>query len=1729
MPQTVEIPDHGTAEFPDEMSQDDIASVIKKQFYDDQPPAIPDSQVSPSAKNLSSLANQERLKISGAEPIKTPTLYSDLADQERKKIVAAQVPKQPLSDVLFGEEPRTDAISASMMFHQPDRFSGFDATRQDVVSSAVAATMQHATEATGKILTGMEGMAVTTPFLPNSGTAQEKMDWINKSTDPLVQWARQAPQTAKELFPVNPLNEKNPIVQAAGVAGDFAPVLASGPFAPFTIAMSTAGQHITDDYQQLVKSGVDPETAARQTFRNAAAGGLTDEVIWSVLPAPLRAAGDKFLIDKFGAEGVKRFVLGRVAQAGEGAVLGAMSRIGQNTATGHDMLEGVGQSAGGLSLAMVLTPRGRSAGELAPGAKAGPTSLSDTLFNQLERRKAVIPNAIEKGQITESSVTEHPSTEEGRPTTTPSSSDSTQQGGTGTQEIAPGTPKIVSTAITDESGKIVTGDSWNASHDSFTKKALEEGVDPEKLQRGFVAEDANGQRHFVDREEAAIIAKDAGQAAGDVTQLHSENLNAEARPRLLPGEKQGDLISSTQPEDFKLVGEKGVDTGAQQAATDAATQRASEAKAKADHEQGLLSDFQEHQAKGGDELLDAVKGLGGLKSDGGLAGELQNIREEAQARTDLPKRTTKGGEPDARFKSTKELDNLISDKGMPHDQLTQSLKAKGFNVDTPSQLLDLIKERIRTGKPVYGNEAMGARDWTGATEPLAEGGLHLRRRAGEAGYTDLIPDVIDFGKRVFEKGMDFAKWSAEMIKHLGEKVGEHLKTVWDSITGQNILPRARESGAIGGIGVRKRSQIEQSTGLRPTTAPIREQLHTSISKAQGLSEYLRGQEKGGIAGAKSKAQQLRMADKWMAADQEQVRQHMTDYVNSTLPPAERGRFIGAIGKALARPDLIRGDPTTMYRNAFRVMRAIENRSEVVYKDGVIKDIKNTITRSLESPSVDVSYRQLIRESTKDIGTTNPRESTIESMKKLNDHIEKLQASGEEVSADMLERVSGLSKVPLKDLTIPALESLRTKIQLLEKLGRENVKSRKIAWNREKADRVTEMKDAASAPLEKNPIFKPQPGERGDMTMMQRVGNWFNSGRNWFSGFEKAHAPMDEIYDLLGGAKGTYNGWLERNIRGPLDLSYNAEISEGTPIRSEAQRIITRNKLTNDDLEKIQVHGITEMDGGSQRLAEMGVSDDTIAKAKTLTPAQKEFYDYTRSIYDSLLPRIQRTAHALDNVEVKPVKNYVPLQRDWAAHAETETSIPGEITFDENATSRQVLNDIGASRISTKTKQGFTQSRVKNAVTAVRLNAADIFNRHLSDALHYIHTQPDLRMAGQIARSPEFEAKFGKQGQQIILDHLDSIARQGGVNRFQRLATLDWVRNATSKAQVGFRIASNLVHLSQIPLSITHAGGPGWWARGMRAALSEEGQAFIRQHAAETTVRSGGEPAQAEAEAISKVSKAGFAVARNIDRLDAQATFMGRYFKEMDAKGMSPDQALSAPIDEQAQMLSLARTRRAVASPLYKDVPQATARGLGYGGNVSVARAVNQFRNIFLDNWSNVRHDFFRTGIADAVKNGLNGDNSARIAAIGAATIMSIAAETGIKYGIKQGISAGISKVTGKDEKDDNHTLTNDFVHHLLNRIPFVGQAINAAIYGETGVPVIDAAVKPLHELAQTAKSKKPETKLKHELRAAGSAATVLGVPGIGQASDIAEKIIVPNVKKPKKENKSTGIKPFKIR
>lgn len=212
------------------------------------------------------------------------------------------------------------------------------------------------------------GLVQPLPGETYGGTMQR----LQESQDPLLAAARAAPEFAAREFPVSEEMARTLPVKVAGAAGEFAPVIATGVLAPAVIGMQTIGHEVESGYKEALAKGLPPEKAARETFDKAIKAGATAEGVWFVLPSPMKKVFDRYMIDKVGATGFKRFVAGRAAKAGEGYALGATSQATQNLATGRPITQGVHEAGIGLATANLLFPGGPTAREVA--AKVGDPS-----------------------------------------------------------------------------------------------------------------------------------------------------------------------------------------------------------------------------------------------------------------------------------------------------------------------------------------------------------------------------------------------------------------------------------------------------------------------------------------------------------------------------------------------------------------------------------------------------------------------------------------------------------------------------------------------------------------------------------------------------------------------------------------------------------------------------------------------------------------------------------------------------------------------------------------------------------------------------------------------------------------------------------------------------------------------------------------------------------------------------------------------------------------------------------------------------------------------------------------------------------------------------------------------------------------------------------------------------------------------------------------------------------
>lgn len=423
---------------------------------------------------------------------------------------------------------------------------------------------------------------------------------------------------------------------------------------------------------------------------------------------------------------------------------------------------------------------------------------------------------------------------------------------------------------------------------------------------------------------------------------------------------------------------------------------------------------------------------------------------------------------------------------------------------------------------------------------------------------------------------------------------------------------------------------------------------------------------------------------------------------------------------------------------------------------------------------------------------------------------------------------------------------------------------------------------------------------------------------------------------------------------------------------------------------------------------------------------------------------------------------------------------------------------------TKTERGFTIERKPEAMTPIKINAFDVFYQHMNDVAFLLKTQRDLKMIGEIARGELVGQKYGKIGQTLLIDWLDTFARQGRIGGFRRWPKLDELRKRTSAGVIGFRLASQFVHLSNIPLSMQRTG-IGWYKSGMMEAFTPEGQDFLRQNFAETFTRGGGEPALVEAmqeggkimgpvKVPKMVMKAAFYFARQIDQKNAQATVLGHYMRSLASKGLDPSKYADLPVDREAQAQAMTLSRRSVASPIYKDVPMTLSRGALTGGNISLSRSLFQFQNIFLDQWSNIRHDLWRAGIKE--KNPRLAMNM--FLALSAMAI----AETGIREGAK----LAIETVTGYEPKKEQE-MTGILFKEIARRFPGMGQVMNAILYSSSGIPVLDSVIEAPKAAYKAAVAKTDDKTIEETTKAIGAALQISGVPGSSQFTDILVKMM----------------------
>lgn len=798
---------------------------------------------------------------------------------------------------------------------------------------------------------------------------------------------------------------------------------------------------------------------------------------------------------------------------------------------------------------------------------------------------------------------------------------------------------------------------------------------------------------------------------------------------------------------------------------------------------------------------------------------------------------------------------------------------------------------------------------------------------------------------------------------------------------------------------------------------------------------------------------------------ERVKDLVVQYAKDALSTANRGKALTLIRDAK--------DAKGLTKAFARINRWAEEEIKVGIKADVLKLQKQI----MESPSVAIDYKARVKELMGDFELKGHREDTLKRLKATQEFLQSEAAKGHDIELPrrILKALDILNRTPFEEITINQLKGLQAEMELLEDLGRTKFRTTEAVWEIQKGKILGEVEAQGAKPIQNIELLKPEIGER--MTITMKFKNFIWRAVNQAARIDKAIAPMDTIFDLLDGGKGTYAGANFRFFKGQIDAGYGRYNSRkwalGEPIKDLAEKY----KLDNTNFERMGIVAAREQDGGMEKLVATGFTEAQVNAVK-LTAQEQELLNLMRSTMDSQFPEIQDVMRRVYNQPVQKVKNYFSFMTDWKAMDESEV-------FQRFGS--QLPEQYGAPR--KNVEAGFTKSRV-GGDQKIKINAMEIFDHHIDNTSYLLETGEVAKMLGEVAASPQYAELVGDVGQLMVREWLDVIARKGGAAGASQIAVLDTLRRNVGAGILGLKLSTVAIQPTAL---IDGAGfiGAGYATRGATHIATDSAWRKFVFSMPEIKDRVGGEFALRELTEdnwLQNAQRKGFIPMQTVDQYTAGSIAAGAYERKMIELGEAID--LTKPYNEEALAYAQLAVRRTQSSGAFKDVPLAVSRG-ALTGNRSLDRAILQFQNFLLTRWSRVRHDAFRAGV--------NTRDPKKAIPVFTAIVMAAIAGSGIRLGVNKIQDF----ITGREDEDTaTEDLKRGFIYEMTGNVPFLGTAISMAMYDGEMFPILDAPKGVISGLNRVITSESEGAKLRGLTEFAGSTGALFGIPGSLQAETL---------------------------
>jgi hypothetical protein len=757
----------------------------------------------------------------------------------------------------------------------------------------------------------------------------------------------------------------------------------------------------------------------------------------------------------------------------------------------------------------------------------------------------------------------------------------------------------------------------------------------------------------------------------------------------------------------------------------------------------------------------------------------------------------------------------------------------------------------------------------------------------------------------------------------------------------------------------------------------------------------------------------------------------------------------------------------------KFIKKIKNTQTVDQLNKSIPDIEKRVSNLL-----DADTKRNLRDKIKKIISSARKTKNI--TPELKDEIMKLE-----------ERLSetGVLGSGMNDTSVEAFQEAFIEAQTLLTEGQAKLQLKKQLKEQRHKQRLELL---ATGTRKFSNINKNSPlGQR--LTIFDRVSNIINDARNRAQRLGLNKLPMDVIFDVLDGAK-NYLGPNSTVFKKPVDRAFGAYLNLKEKTSRPVKELADKFKMGPERYDMIGAWAVLQQDGGEKRLLNSGITKEEIAMlderygGETVSQEasqELEMYEEMVKSLDGLRSGLRRIMSDVYNKDFKGVKNYFPFMTDFKSMDGFEINqMFGDdvILIGEPEQKEFNKKDI---------KKGFTKERVGGG-QKVRIDAMDVFLNHVDNATYLIEMGQIVKELGEVAQSQEYRDLAGNEGQAIVSDWINLLARKG--NTSQRNDFIDQFRINAGAAVLGFKLSSALIQPTAL-LDGAALVGSSYVSRGVRnIALSRDWRKFLIDHVPELRQRAGDDQAYLDMGGkgnVAKFREAGFWALQKLDLLAASAVAAGAYTRAVEEAGGKVDFQNPDPVAIEYAQLMMRRTQ---SSSFAKDSPPIISQGK-LTGNVSIDKLILQFQSFMLNRWSIIQNDIFAAAKTGRTKSAMNA---------AAFLILANIAEHTMRQWTREGMSAVFGYDLPEEDEDEAEKIV---ALQAISNVPFVSSAVNSAEYGSIPVPAISLVENVFDSLQYAAKSKSSDKKTKHYTQAGIMAAgSVLGIPGSLQAKQLSNAL-----------------------